>query len=507
MMKKKIVTLVLSLLLCLGVVPTMTACGKKSDVSILLLANSQENAFYDAHFKQVGSEMGIKIGYIGQASSDYYKALTNEINKGATPDIFYVRPSDIRSYLHDGLIADISEEIANYQAEHADENYSRIYDHAKEMYKYNVSTKTWGEGGTYAIPKDLSVQQLGYNVDLIYRNRQLIYDYYNANATKKATLPKKGGGTVGSGDANTMALPWDMDWATQNYTWTQYKDIAAVLGNSGKTAGGDSVYGCDFPNYEILMWSFGGTLLSADMNTVNVGSAAFEKAGKYIADLVDSGAANYAGASYDKFIGTKDVCFYGLVNSFDVLKFDENLGKFDAAHPENGGWGVMPWPVADPTGDYARVDNTTPAPTAWQGVITSAGYAVSKTCKDKARAVEVIMTLLADDVQTKLLMEEKLQLPLFEDWEADYLKPANDNLYSPPSRSIYIDVISGTNGRISDLYKCYETTWHDKISTALFEYIYPVEKGQGKGLAAWNSHWDATFKSDIQTIYDRNKDK
>ncbi|MDE7396043.1 MAG: extracellular solute-binding protein, partial [Clostridiales bacterium] len=397
-MKKKIITLVLSLMLCLGVVPSMTACTKKSDVTVFLMANSIENAFYKKHFESVASEKGFSIGYTGQASANYYRLLRNEINKGKTPDIFYVRPSDIRSFIKDGLVADISSELAAYS-----ETLDKVYDSAKDMYKYDPSSKTWGQGGTYAIPKDLSVQQLGYNKKLINANRSVLYNYYNApeHAAEKAAMPHFDGGEI--------KLPWEMDWENENYTWSQYKTMAAVLAANGKaldketdqlTAG--KIYGCDFPSYELLMWSFGGTLLSNDLQTVNVQSEAFQKAGKYLAALVDEGAANYQGATFDTFTGERNVCFYGGVNSFDIKNYDDTLGKNQ--------WDIMPWPVADASGEFAPVADATVDTDKWYGIITSAGYAVSKSCKNKARAGEVIMTLLDEEVQTSIVAEEKLQL-------------------------------------------------------------------------------------------------
>ncbi|MDE7395783.1 MAG: hypothetical protein K2M95_06670, partial [Clostridiales bacterium] len=119
--------------------------------------------------------------------------------------------------------------------------------------------------------------------------------------------------------------------------------------------------------------------------------------------------------------------------------------------------------------------------------------------------VEVIMTLLDEEVQTSLVAEEKLQLPLFKTMENDFLDTENNDVFSPLSRSIYLEVISGRHGRISDVYKSYETTWHDDISTKLFEYIYDVEAGKGKGIAAYNDHYNDDFKNDIQSKYNNRK--
>ena len=497
MMKKKLMTLVLALVLCLGVVPSMTACGKKSDISVMLMINNKENAFYSQHFKKIGKEMGITIGYDGVVSANYYDSLKVAKAKGDMPDIFYVRPSNIRQYLADGWIADISEEIKEYT------RLNDMHESAKKMFQYDAATKTFGTGKTYALPKDLSVQQLGYNVALVFKNRSVIWNAFEGYTGDYPKYP------AGHEFAGKLKMPWDMDWEHENYTWTHYQMMAAALGKNGKTNGntGDTIYGCDFPSYELLMWSFGDELLTGDK--VNVDSEAFQKAGKYLAKLYDTGAARYRGATYNNFVGEQNVCFYSGVNSFDIINYDTVLGKFDGKDFSKG-WDVMPWPVADPSGDFSRVDGEAADPTDWLGIITTAGYAVSADCQDKKKAVEIIMTLYRAEVQQDLVQNRKLQLPLFTDTLYNsFLNKEFDETFSPLSRKVYMDVIEGKNGRIGAEYTCYDSQWLDRIGTSLMEKVYlPEGSGDEAAKKAWDANYGTAFINDVQKLYDDfNKDK
>ncbi len=467
---KRILSCLLVLALCIGVVPAFAACGGKSDITILLMCNAQEAAFYRTQFKATEEKLGISIKFEDKASGEYYDAVRQAINRGDTPDIIYVRQSDVRRYLDSGLLADISSYLGDYKTQ-----LDRVYTSAKEMYMYNPSTKTWGEGGTYAVPKDLSVQQLGYNRTLIHENRGKIYEEFGTQRNDDDDgIPRNADGTV--------KMPWEMDWATENYTWEQYLRMAKAINAI------NGVYGCDLPDIEILTWAFGGTILSSDLQNVQIDSPAFKQAAAFQARLIDEGAASTGGATYENFQSVKNVAFYGLVNSFDIKSFDDSIGA--------GNWGVMPWPYVEGVSQ----------PTEWQGKITSAGYAVTNACKNKAQAVSVIMELLDDSVQNRLVQTEKLMLPLFTDVAAEFVKPEYDDVYSPESRSVYIDVISGKNGRVSDSYYTYDTDWYNLIATEYTEKIFGAEKGKADSVLLTDAGYTALQKS-VQELYDSTKNR
>lgn len=460
-MKKKFVSLLMALLLCVGVAPMFTACGPKADVTVMLMGNNIETQFYTQHFKKVEEQMGIKIDVNVEASENYYNTLQVDINAGKTPDIIYVRPSDLRRFIRQNIITDIGSMLnADYAS-----TVAKIEPKAMESYRYDKNTKTFGTGGTYAVPKDLSVQQLGYNKTILEQAEQAI---------RAAGIAK---------------MPWEMDWSKENYTWEQFKTMAKIVAETTppENPNFNSYYGCDIPDIEILTWSFGGSIVSADGQTVQIDSQAFKSAASYIAELIDCGAANYQGATYANFASVGRVGFYGLVNSFDIKNFDENFKS------RNQEWDIMPWPVVD--------NSTEEKATAWYGKITSAGYAVTNDCKNKEQALKVIMTLFENQTQTQLVTD-KLMLPLFTDMATTFVDPTYDDMYSPEHRSIYIDVITGKNGKFSDDYKTYELSWQSPYTTEYLEIMYASEKGQAASKLKDAAGY-ATLQSSVQEQYSR----
>lgn len=458
-MRKKLISFVLCIVLGLGAVGMLAGCGgaKGNTIQILLMANSSENKFYEKHFADLSETMDVKIKYTGIASADYYDKLKAEIQGGTTPDMFYVRPSDLRRFIAEGLMSSIEAEVNKQTSV----DLSKLYASSITSYRYDKATKKLGTGELYALPKDLSVQQLGYNKTLVQKKSQQI-------------------------DDAGLKLPWNMDFSKENYTWDEFKTLAKICSDTSDTS--KPIYGCDIPNIELLTWSFGGKLLSDDMQNVTVNSEALKKAVRYQADLIKEGAANYEGATYDNFISGK-VAFYGETNSYNIKDFEDNFKALDME------WDVMPWPVADSS-----------KPTEWMGKITSAGFALSAKSKMKEKTVEIMLSLVSESVQDKLVSTEKLMLPLYKSVaEQAYISPDYDNVYAPKGRKVFIDVISGRNGKFSDEYKCYDLLWSDPL-TQYLETIFAADKNKVDGLIK-NDQGYASLQTEMQSAYDRNKNK
>ena len=106
---KKALAFALSTLIALGGMGMMSGCGSDGgDISVLLLVNNQEDAFYKEYFAELEEEMNFKIDYRGESFSDYDTALTTSM-QDTPPDIFYVRPGNLKMYVADGLLADMSD--------------------------------------------------------------------------------------------------------------------------------------------------------------------------------------------------------------------------------------------------------------------------------------------------------------------------------------------------------------------------------------------------------------
>ena len=102
MIMKKIhkgLSIALGAMFLAGSVGMMSACGPdegNKDLYVLLLVNNQEDAFYKKYFAGVAEELGVNIKYEGMSYNDYDIKLATAMQDRA-PDIFYVRPGDIKN--------------------------------------------------------------------------------------------------------------------------------------------------------------------------------------------------------------------------------------------------------------------------------------------------------------------------------------------------------------------------------------------------------------------------
>ena len=483
-MRKKIVAVLAAALMLFSAFGVLTGCSNKNTIVILLLANKQERTFYIEYFKELEKDEylnpnGYKIKFTGLEEGDYYQRLNSSVQRKDVPDIFYIRPNEIFQYKN--LITNLQEfadEFGDPTNPDSIANLSDIYESALDMYRYNPETGKLGnpEDDLYAFPKDLSVQQLGYNKKLLEKYQEKI----------KAAKYK---------------MPWEMDFTKETYTWEQYKGMCKVIADNADT----NEFACDIPSIEILARSFAsdptadnaGALINipngnrkeATVNSLTGDDNPIAKAIKYQAELVDCGAANYSEATYSGFTAGR-VCFYGLVGSWETVAYNEYFGD---------DWGIMPWPTND-------------GKTNWYGLITSAGYVVSKKAAGMAKgetAKRIAMSFMSDAMQERMVKDEKISLPLRKSVADDFRSSANDNVYSPSTRGYYLDVISGKNGFYPAKYSTYDKAWLDKLSDALTVMWNEGKPKDGKGgaLAKYNdTKWD-TVKNEMQKQYDVSKNR
>lgn len=480
---KKAVAVAAAALMAATAVGAMAGCGsnKENTITILLLANDTEDTFYKNYFEQLENEfeeegLSVDIKYNGYEESDYYTTLSDEIIKDNIPDIFYVRPNEILQY---------KDQIANLQefaTTQTDVDLSAIYESALNMYRFNPTTGVLGNASDdlYAFPKDLSTQQLGYNKTLLSQAEPEIH---------------------------AMGLKMPYETGFEGYTWDEYKEVCKKV----QAKIGNGKYASDIPALEILAKSFSS---DKNMNTsplidlsngrengtiqsFDAGSP-IRKAIEYQAALVAEGAANYLSATYSNFTAGK-VAFYGLVGSWEVADYNEYLG--------DGNWGVMPWPTEN-KGD------------TWQGLITSAGYVVSKNCVEATKkdengnvvksqkgdiAKRIAISFMSSKTQNQL-MKGQISLPLIKDWANDYKSPDNDSQYAPKSRGVYIDVISGEHGFFPAKYSTYNTDWLTPLTETDGKALESIWKSSNPVADVASTDWVAV-RTNMQNRYNAVKNK
>lgn len=447
-----------------GVAVSLTGCGgegdkfptKESDptasIDILLLANADETEFYNKYFARKAEEYGIKITFQGLEENPYEQKLDAALQGGNLPDIFYVRPNDILQY-KDNIycLEQFKDTVATN--EKLNLNLDNIAPLALDLYKYNDQTNMMDakNGELYAFPKDLSVQQLGYNKTIVG-----IY----ASAIKAAGLD----------------LPWEMDFSTENYSWQEYRQMCEIITREAKAAK-NKHYASDVPDIEILTKSFGGNVLNTETMQIEVTSAAATKAIDYQKSLVtgENPAADYTYATQANFQAGK-VAFYGMVGSWEVGTYDSALGE--------GNWDVMPWPTEDGSVN-------------WNGKITSAGYVVSNKCKNWQVAMEIAASFMTNRVQEEMVRDEKVSIPMSKSLQSAYLNSENDAVYSPKSRSVFIDVINGDHGFRPAVYSTFEDGWMKPLN----DELQKMWKGQSYSITANTQKEMQRILDDYKNLY------
>lgn len=454
----------------------MTGC-KSADLTIMLLANQSESKFYEQYFKELEEKYEISIDFIGEEEENYYTSLSGAMLRDETPDIFYVRPNEILQFKDE--IQSVQDYVdAQSAMSNPDVKFDDVFEQALDMYKYNEATgKMDAENGKlYAFPKDLSTQQLGYN-------RAIVAQY-------EAEIHAAG-----------LKLPWEMQKEeeiagttdtklvyTQTYTWTEYDKLCRTIANAAKTKGNDH-YGCDVPALEIIAKSMGGELMDVSTGTVTIDNANVLKAIEYQANLCTANAgeepaANVELATYSGFVGGK-VAFYGLCGSWEVRDYEQKFGDQ---------WGLMPWPTT--TG---KIED-------WQGMITSAGFVVSKYTSKPELAKEIAASFMTASVQDRLVRREKLSLPITKSVANAYVTTAMDESYSPATRSIYIDVISGEHGFTPVKYMTASNLWLKTLDNELgLMYKAKTLGSADSSLKYYQEVMNiATLKANMQKDYDDN---
>lgn len=478
-MKKKLVSIVVALFLVVASFATLTGCGnKETTIEVLLLANNNETEFYAAYFDEMEEilkeETGIdyEIKFTGLQEKPYQEKLMSNIQSNNTPDIFYVRPNDILQYK--AIIAPLQD----YADKQEEVDLSTIYDVALDMYRYNAKTGALGnkEDPLYAFPKDLSTQQLGYNKVLL----------------KKAEGAIRDAGYV---------MPWELGKGENpvTYTWKEFKGICEIV----RDAKEKDEFVMDVPDLEVLINAFAGenenhSILDlsggrANGKVASLTTGPVKKALDFQAELIKDGISTSGEgyASYANF--TKGIVyFYGAIGSWEVGEYNDYFGK-NYPDAKEDTWGLMPWPVEN-KGD------------TWKGVITSAGYAVSKKCANSKKgdiAKRIALSFLSKGTQEQLVKDKKISLPLIKNNKADYIDSKNDNIYSPSTRSIFMDVISGEHGFFPAKYSTYNTDWLDPLDIEL-DKMYKEGNNADKYLTQTKLE---KIQSDMQSQYDRNKNK
>ena len=510
-MKKKII----STLLCTAMLATMVAgCGvEKSDggsdtegsassvaemkgtgdneINILIYAQDHEKAVYQELIDKFTKEHADEISTVNfevTTQDEYATKMTAAMTAGELPDIFYVGPEAVRSYVDNGYVQPLDDLV---DATAVDNLWPAI----KSAYMYDGSNI--GSGSLYCLPKDLSCFAFAYNKDLFdeagleYPDPENPYTWEEfADVCQKLTKDKDGDGEIdqwGVANANAFGFtPYvygnggqflnddqtkvvidenqNFKDAFQYYTdlTLKYKVTPTVeqdtaLGGYQRWLDGQvAFYACGtwdvaafmddatFPyNWDLCGWPVGPNgdgKSTAWLGTVGFAVSSQAKNPDLCAELIQSLSTDLDG----------QVAFYAC-GTWDVAAFMD-----DATFPYN--WDLCGWPVG-PNGDGKS--------TAWLGTV---GFAVSSQAKNPDLCAELIQSLSTDlDGQKELCGEtsgKSLQIPNIMDYAQTTFKDKVNDGTIPYASNVdvifgYIEGSDKYKGIFTETTYTYNSEWWD----------------------------------------------
>lgn len=447
---KKGLSVALGALMAIGCTGAMVGCGGDSgDINVLLLVNNQEDAFYKEYFAELSEELEITINYRGYAYQDYDIQLMTAM-QDTPPDIFYIRPGNLKMYVDEGMLADFSDYIQSEEFT-SQVDLSKIYSHAIDMYRYDGTNVSVSDPSAplYGITQGLSYQGLGYNRDLIERKADEI-------------------------TAAGLALPWELGEENnpETYTFEQFSQLLSIVKDTtgGGLNGDMEIMGMNMPT-EIMpiVWSYGGEIVNG--NDVTVNTEPFQQALGWLQENYRAGNISRS-ATWGEW-SSNQVAFFTEIGSWEVSGYIDSEMNFD----------MMPWPTIN--GDDQ-----------WYGQIGSAAFGVYADSDNLDLAMEIAAGFLRESVQDELV-REGIALPIYKETaEGGYL--LDDETYKPEHRSVFIDVISGKNGKYSPINNTYDSEWYDAFTDDLAAFVDSDQTA---------AEWLSAKEEEMQTLFDRQANR
>ena len=431
---KKLTRIVSTMLAATLVAGSMAGCGNsssgaktadgKANINILVYMQDHEKAVYKKLIEQYKKDHADKVGNINfqvTTQDEYNTKMTAAMTSKKLPDIFYVGPDSVRSYVDNGYVMPLDDMIAKNSIIKTGDLWPTII----KAYRYD-GTKT-GSGKLYALPKDLSTFAYAYNKDMF--------------------------------DKAGVAYPDP----NKPYTYSEFLDVCKKLTKDNNGDGKTDQWGASFADAFMLnpfIYGNNGHYLNSDYSKVEIdGQKAFTDALQFYCDLTTKYKVtptvkeDSAVGPYQRWLAGQ-VGFYGC-GTWDVGAFmDKKTLPFK--------WDLCGWPV----GDSGKT-------TTWLGTV---GYAVSKTCQNPDVALDLISYLSTNlDGQKEVsgaTGQESIQLPNIMSYaKGDFKKAVSAGTVKYPSNIDvmfnYIGSENNYNGIFTETTYTYNADWFNTFTTGL----------------------------------------
>jgi len=370
------------------------------ELTFMFRGGDAEKAAYTKAIEAFEEANDVDVKIIMTTADEYATKLKAAITGRQVPDVFYIDPGSVQSFVKSGVVADITGYVESSDSIDLD----NVWSYGVDSYRFDGTTQ--GVGSIYALPKDIGPFSFGYNKTMF----------------EEAGIP----------------LP-DKDVP---YTWDEFVDVSQQLTKDLDGDGKLDQWGTGLNvvwNLQPFVWSNGGDWLNEDRTEVTVNDPAFVEALQWFADLSNvEGVTPSAGEA--QTLDTYQRWMQGQIGFFPVGPWD--VPTYETLDFE---WDLIPYP-AGATGETAT----------WTGTL---GIAVSASTKAPDLAAELAMYLSVDRDAQQALVDAGVQIPNLIDMAQEWV---DSSTLPPANKQEFLD-IAEDYGRALPANNTYSAEWYDEL--------------------------------------------
>ncbi len=385
--------------------------------------------FNDAH-----TNIMVKIPIGWKTDAEAYNTTLDGMGN-SLPDVFMLSNAKFTSYAASGKLANIRPHVS-------DELLAGLYENAYEVYYFDHETKKVGKSDNaalYGLPKDQGPYALCYNKDLL----ESTVAAYNATAAEADKI--------------------DLDRVTSTTDPMKFAEFLA-LGKKLKTKLGANQAVCSGYDLESAIYSNNANYFTDDTGrTAAIDSDNFVAAVQFVQNLYkegiipESGTSSQSGES--QFKQGRSIFFYAgpwkQKTYWTEIDADSNEKKFT--------WDILPVLCGDAEGAVS---------TAYMGGMC---YAISRTCKYKDAALELVKYLSASKESQRDQYSSGQSIPNIKEVATEYVEDTLELMEdrNPVHRGVWVDCINGTSetDKVTAKYRAASYTFSDTWQTNLNKYM------------------------------------
>ncbi|MDR1001019.1 MAG: extracellular solute-binding protein [Clostridiales bacterium] len=460
---------------------TGASAGEKVTLNVSVFAQEHEQVMYKEVLSRFEEDYNVTVNF-QVAGDQYWPELEAALTANTAPDVFYLGLGDIKKRVWAEKIVPLDDLLDV-------SSLSKIWPDALNLYKYDEASNTLGEGKIYALPKDFSAVSMTVNKAIVEKRRAEIEALITAGE-----------------------LPFypeiDADGNLPVYTFTEFATLCKALTfedpSLPETAGSTQVYGThlweDF-TLQPFIWGAGGEYLSDDHTKVLYNSPEFIAGYEGFMKIVEMGGSGLSTdetTGYLKFLAGRVAyfpCGTWDVGAFQAIENDEavNPGKswFD--------FDVAPWPISDSYKGLSIQERQD----KWAGRVDSVGYCVSSQSPNQQLAAELAYVLSADEEVQRYVAQQGGQLPNIVDMaKGEYL---TDDTYFPETREVFVNMLSGQNGRRIPTSFTFNDLWHSEGFITGVDAVWSYYEGSDKGVTPMSvSDYLNSIQANAQALLDQS---